>query len=317
MTDPRNQDTSQDQKLTTEVCTQIVRRVFAPANKPTVDNVSRLVGGVSADVYRLDLSVANGPDQSVVLRAHRASHSGHPAELEYQLLTSLRQKGLPVPQPLEVDASCTTLAQPFLVIEFVAGSSEIPQAQRAQYITAMAKQLADIHNASPIGLPTLPARLDPLPELFDFLPAGSQWEALRAYLLTLSGTHYTATPKLLHGDFWPENLLWQNGAIVAVLDWEDAAIGDPLCDVAACRVELRYQLGAEAMDEFTEAYSQHLPAGTSIDAKRLALWQVYVAAAAQKYMGLWGLEPAREAHMRSEALASIQEAGAVLMHRHF
>jgi hypothetical protein len=30
-------------------------------------------------------------------------------------------------------------------------------------------------------------------------------------------------------------------------------------------------------------------------------------------MGKWGLAPAREAHMRAEALASIREAGAVLM----
>jgi hypothetical protein len=45
----------------------------------------------------------------------------------------------------------------------------------------------------------------------------------------------------------------------------------------------------------------------------LALWQVYVAAAAQHFMGDWGLAPALEAHMRREALASIQEAGVILM----
>jgi aminoglycoside phosphotransferase (APT) family kinase protein len=37
---------------------------------------------------------------------------------------------------------------------------------------------------------------------------------------------------LLHGDFWPGNALWRDGALVAILDWEDAAIGDPLADVA-------------------------------------------------------------------------------------
>ncbi|HBK12730.1 MAG TPA: hypothetical protein DDZ32_07810, partial [Gammaproteobacteria bacterium] len=49
-----------------------------------------------------------------------------------------------------------------------------------------------------------------------------------------------------------------------------------------------------------------------VDPFRLALWQVYVAAAAQHFMGQWGLEPARESHMRSEALAAIEAAAKVL-----
>jgi hypothetical protein len=44
----------------------------------------------------------------------------------------------------------------------------------------------------------------------------------------------------------------------------------------------------------------------------LALWQVYVAAAAQRHMGAWGLERAREDHMRQTALRQIREAAARL-----
>ena len=113
----------------------------------------------------------------------------------------------------------------------------------------------------------------------------------------------------MHGDFWPENLLWQNGAVAAILDWEDAAVGDPLSDVACCRVELRYKFGKASMQRFTQAYARH----REVNRERLALWQVYVAAAAQRFMGEWGLAPALEARMRREALASIREAGAALM----
>jgi len=38
-------------------------------------------------------------------------------------------------------------------------------------------------------------------------------------------------PVLLHGDFWPGNVLWKDGRIAAVIDWEDAALGDPLADL--------------------------------------------------------------------------------------
>jgi aminoglycoside phosphotransferase (APT) family kinase protein len=155
----------------------------------------------------------------------------------------------------------------------------------------------------------LPARNDPLPEVFEYLPEDPEWEDLRAHLQRLVDTAYVDTPNLLHGDFWPENLIWHEGVVVAILDWEDAALGDPLSDVACCRLELRYKFGKAGSQRFTQAYAGH----RVLDHERLALWQVYVAAAAQRFMGEWRLAPALETHMRTEALASIREAGAVLM----
>jgi len=113
---------------------------------------------------------------------------------------------------------------------------------------------------------------------------------------------------LLHGDYWPQNLLWQHGQIGGILDWEDAAIGDPLSDVAQASVELRYLFGPEGMQKFITAYSAH----AAVDPQRLALWQVYVAAAAQHFMSDWGLEKSRENHMRRVALESIRNASAIL-----
>lgn len=158
-------------------------------------------------------------------------------------------------------------------------------------------------------LPDLPARIDPLSDVFEYLPESEEWNPLRTYLGSLPHTAYQDLPKLLHGDFWPENLLWHQGAVAAILDWEDAAVGDPLSDVAGCSVELRYKFGTAGMQRFIEAYA----AQRTVDLNRLALWQVYVAAAAQRYMGGWGLDAGLEAHMRAEALASIRDAGLVLM----
>ena len=61
-----------------------------------------------------------------MLRAHGASHSGHAAELEYQLLQALHDAGVLVPKPIHVDASGTLLPDPFLLMEFVEGSTIIP-----------------------------------------------------------------------------------------------------------------------------------------------------------------------------------------------
>ncbi|MFZ0545605.1 MAG: aminoglycoside phosphotransferase family protein, partial [Candidatus Promineifilaceae bacterium] len=75
---------------------------------------------------------------------------------------------------------------------------------------------------------------------------------------------------LLHGDFWAGNLLWQNGKLVAVVDWEDAAMGDPLVDLGKARVELVWLFGVEAADRFTEYYRTMM----AIDMANLPYWDL-------------------------------------------
>ena len=133
--------------------------------------------------------------------------------------------------------------------------------------------------------------------------------AIKRFLQQHDWPLFSGAHSLLHGDFWPENLLWKNGELAAVLDWEDAAVGDPLSDLAASRVEFRYQFGREGMQIFTSAYARY----QAIDTTRLALWQIYVAAAGQHFMGDWGLPFERAHHMRRVALSAIKEAGEALM----
>ena len=269
----------------------------------------RLTGGVSADVHRLGLAMSGEEPRPVVLREHGGTHSGHSAALEYHLLDALFRSGVPVPRPLHVDDTGQMLEAPFVMMAFVTGSTEIPFSSTEVYICKAADMLAKIHSLPTEDIPHLPDRLDSLPEVFEYLPAGKDWQELTGFLQTLIKTGYLGAPRLLHGDFWPENLLWHDGAIVAILDGEDAAIGDPLSDLTCSRLELRYKFGLEGMQAFTETYGSRLP----IDWERLALWEIYVGAAAQHFMGDWGLPSDREAHMRQIALTSIQEAGAALM----
>lgn len=284
----------------------VVERYFPGAQ---LNVVKRLTGGVSADVYRLDLLFSNGSESSVVLRCHGSSHSGHVAMLEFELLKSLFTTGLPVPEPFLVDTSCAILAYPFLLIAFIDGRSFPTEATVETYINTMAESLSTVHKTAPNPMLALPFRLDPLPKALDFLPTGPSWFDLRNYLVQMENTEYLRAPVLLHGDFWPANLIWSEAGIVTILDWEDAALGDPLADVASTCLELRYIYGKKGMLQFTKAFEKQGP----VESKRLALWLVYVAASAQKYMSNWGLEPSREIHMRQTAMKTINEMGAVLM----
>ena len=264
----------------------------------------RLTGGVSAQVYALEVAHSSGALAQVVVREHSSVESHYTAELEFLLLRALHSLDLPVPQPILFDAGCTLAANPFVIMTAIPGSSVIPTGEAFEYIDEMASQLFRIHQAPIQNLPTLPSRLDPLPEVFEYLPTAAEWGGLKARLRALTDTGFKGAPCLLHGDYWAQNLLWEQGRITGVLYWEDAAIGDPLSDVAGASVELRYLFGREGMQRFIAAYS----ALSSVDPTRLALWQVYVAAAAQHFMSTWQLAPEREARMRQQALATLEES---------
>jgi len=284
----------------------IVARHFPGARLRTSE---QLTGGVSADVYRLDVQLADGSERPIVLRIHGPTHGGHELTLEFELLSALHRAGLPVPDVLAMDASRTLLEHPYLLMEFVEGATSFPPDEADRRIDMMAEALGAVHATPLPGLPALPERRDvPIDDLQHYLPAGAEWRDLREGLAAVTIGTFEGAPALCHGDFWPTNILWRDGRIVAILDWEDCAIGDPHSDVATACLELRYLFGAAGAARFKHAYERH----RALEPTRFAHWQVYVAAAAQHFMGKWRLEKAREDHMRRTALSSIREASAAL-----
>lgn len=213
----------------------VVEKAFSGAELICIEP---LTGGVSAYVYRLDLCTSEGKISRVVLRIVGNAYARHSAELEFALLRDLYGSGLPVPEPNLVDTACAQLNRPYLIMSFVEGSTAPPETGVKGYIAQMAEMLARVH-CTKIGVSSaLPKRLDPMEEVFDFLPHGSEWDTARQLLSTLTDTEFNGLPKLLHGDFWPGNPLVAKNRIAAVLNWEDAAIGDPISDVACTCLEL-------------------------------------------------------------------------------
>lgn len=66
---------------------------------------------------------------------------------------------------------------------------------------------------------------------------------------------------LVHGDFGPDNVLLAGRAVVAVLDWEFAHLGDPVEDLAWCEwlVRTHHPEQADALTEFFTAYGLPIP----------------------------------------------------------
>lgn len=270
-----------------------------------------LTGGVSARVERLDIEHDDGRVRAVVFRQPKAAEWKTAAgedgtRREYDLLGALHARGIPVPRPLLLDLSQEVFARSYFVMEHLDGSPELVDVPDA--LLRMADLLARVHGIDPGSVPELPAREDPVAGLLEFLPA--EHEALRA-VLKHEPPRLAPRRSVLHGDYWPGNLLWRGRELVALIDWEDAAIGDPLSDVACCRLELRYKHGADAAERFTGLYATC----SGSDVRELPVWDAYVAAAALAFMGQWGLPATREAHMRNEARVSLQTAATELVGR--
>jgi aminoglycoside phosphotransferase (APT) family kinase protein len=102
-------------------------------------------------------------------------------------------------------------------------------------------------------------------------------------------------PTLVHLDYWPGNVLWDQDQITAIVDWEEAAYGDPAIDVAYCRMEMYLSGWGDVADEFLETYEREADRQVA----NLGFWEL--AAAARPMFNPEGRiteSPAREAFGR-------------------
>jgi aminoglycoside phosphotransferase (APT) family kinase protein len=272
-----------------------------------------VTGGISARVTGVEVEREDGHVQKLLVRQHGAADlQADPqiAEHEFELLRQLHAAGQAVPQPYFVEASAEIFGTPCVVIEFIEGQTEFAPVDLQSFIAQFAAQLARLHQVdrSTLDLPFLKdlnaviaQRLSERPDVLDeTLSEGRVRDALEA---AWPWAQHNA-PVLLHGDYWPGNLLWREGQLAAVVDWEDAIIGDPLADVAIARLETLWAFGPEAMAMFTQQYLSL----NAIDITNLPYWELCVALRPAGKLATWGIEPDVVARMREWHKVFVDEA---------
>ncbi|WP_019586804.1 phosphotransferase family protein [Deinococcus apachensis] len=257
-----------------------------------------LAGGVSAQVMALEVRIPGGSVERWVLRQHgEADVRGKPsvADDEFHLLRLLTSAGLPVPRPLYADSSGVLFPAPVLVTGYVEGQTVLTPANPTDCAVQMADFLLRLHAVRWVG--ELPF-LRPLPDLSErpaVLDETLDEGTIRDALEPVWPPTPRNAPTLLHGDFWPGNVLWREGRLAAVIDWEDAALGDPLADLANARLETLFFYGPDAMDELTGRYR----AGSGLDFAPLPLWDLRAALRPAGRLAGWGLEAEVEETLRA------------------
>lgn len=249
----------------------------------------------SNHTHRLDIQMMEGGTRQIVIRRYNEANGDcvGKARREFHTLVNLQRKGFPAPKPLYLDDEGMLLGAAGIITEFVAGKQIEPLQEPERWtanVEEVAQALALIH-ATPYDAALKPVLMngnveaawfttgDAAPDYMRAHPDGAMvWETVREFL----PQRRALEPVLIHLDYWSGNILWHEGQISAVVDWEEAAYGDPAIDVAYCRMEL-YLVGLEAAaEQFLAAYEQE--AGQKV--ANLGVWEL--AASARPMIDLEG-----------------------------
>lgn len=243
----------------------------------------QIEGGISAQVTGLEVSLPDGTSKKLLVRRHGdVDYDGNSniAAHEFRLLQVLQAEGIPVAKPYYLDESEILLGRPYLVLEFIEGKTEFAPENLDTFLLQIAGNLAKIHSiiGNHENLSFLPERNEIYQANFEEMPANPDDELMEARIretLKIACPRIQKNPsRLLHGDYWPGNILWKDEQLIAIIDWEDAKLGDPLADLASSRLELLWAFGYDAMANYTRQYQAIM---NQLDYENLPYWDLWAA----------------------------------------
>lgn len=217
--------------------------------RPT--EVAPMAGGGSCEAF----AVQHGDRLLVLRRAprHASSATAHDVLREFRILDAIKDERVPLARPLLACDDPEVFGSPFFLMEHVDGApllTHVPEAWAAaphthgRALEELVDALVAVH-----AVDWQACGLGHLPHHDDFLTRQRRrWlDQLASYGgRDLPAAHQVADwldahqppdqpPALCHGDYKLDNVLFAPGPpprLLAVLDWEMAAIGDPLVDLA-------------------------------------------------------------------------------------
>ena len=183
------------------------------------------------------------------------------ATADFHGLRIARRHGILAPEPLLLDATGALLGGPGIVTRFVRGRQIANPEDPVKWAKDLADLLLRIHGVSPDAIER--KGIYDGNELGLYFLTGNWPEKMSGH--PVSDTIYSAIrelrsgirkvpPVFLHMDYWPGNVLWFDGRVSAVLDWDAAAYGDPALDVGYFRMNMYLRGIKDTADIFLKHY---------------------------------------------------------------
>jgi aminoglycoside phosphotransferase (APT) family kinase protein len=248
-------------------------------------------GGLSSEMVLVEAELGDDSRRRFVVRA-RGERGSSSIGVEYRLLETVWAIGLPVPEPLLLDESGTVSDQPYMVLAYVDGSTRVSDDDGVDTARRLADVLASIHevDGSRPDFTDLPRRAARVAWALEGRRAALDDSLREGHILEVLRPHWPPSPpvrdSLLHCDLWLGNVLWAGSEVIAVIDWENAHVGDPLADLAITRLECAWSFGRDAVSALTE----HYVARTGVDLRPLPLWDLAAALRPAGELSAWAAD---------------------------
>ncbi|WP_448582885.1 phosphotransferase family protein [Thermaurantiacus sp.] len=213
-----------------------------------IRNLFRFHGGAARETWRFCAEGRHRRDWLVMRRDPVASLVRTSRATEFYVQNRAFAAGLPVPEPLLLDAAGERLGAPGFLMRLVEGGRAAglfetdPYGAHAQRLgETLFTALGELHALvpTPADMAMLPVQ-DPRTRL-EHWAAEFEAHALRPQPIARAALRWlrahcpeaSGPPAIVHGDFRSGNfLVSEEGRLLALLDWEMAHIGDPMADLA-------------------------------------------------------------------------------------
>jgi aminoglycoside phosphotransferase (APT) family kinase protein len=284
---------------------RFIRSQLGDADDVRVTNFESMAGGASREAFVFDASWTT-PDGAVTERcvllrqpvssvlesdesATRFTGSRRVPEVEFQMLRCMEAAGVPVPHMLWLDPTGTVLERPFSVARLIDGEADhtkLPDAPHLEQVLAQYVQiLAQVHTLDPasIGVDFLG---DPTPETAASLQVEQFAEGVRrqqleefpalTYLIRWLRKHLPRAPRVsvVHGDFRLGNFMYDDTGILAMLDWEQTHLGDPVEELAFMYWPLWSLEPLVPIEDLVRRYEE--ASGITVDPQALAFYRAFI-----------------------------------------
>lgn len=225
----------------------------------TVVSTRALRGGMSSAVHALTIALPHGGEGQVVLRRYVRPEINDEepdiAEREAVVLHLVEAVDVPTPTLVAVDPTGKEAGVPALLMSRLPGRVEWSPADLDRWLGHLAELLPAVHEAVLPPPGTLGYFAPYAQECYD--PPGwarrpGVWE--RAVEI-VHAPPSDLEARFIHRDFHPGNVLWRQGQVTGLVDWQAACIGPPSADVAHCRANL-FRYGLDVADRFTAVWER-------------------------------------------------------------
>ena len=249
----------------------------APRHKLT--SVTPAQAAFTNAVHILEIESAGGNILRLVVKQLTDDPDPERAVAEYHGLQIARKHGIPAPEPVLLDDTGSLLGIPGIVTSFVEGRQIASPEDPRRWAEDLARFLLRVHDVRPDA--------EERRHIYDGWDMGlffldGEWpkikaghpltETLYGVVQEIKSEIRTGSPSLIHMDYWPGNVLWVDGRVSALIDWDSAGFGDPALDVGYFRMNMYLRGIKEAADPFLRYYEAQ-----SGPVRNLGFWEVACA----------------------------------------